>query len=68
MSELFLSLCASSQVEQSVKSSDGTVGTSYLPAGQVATQHCTLHKGSPIEETWKKNYNILNNYTLSIKN
>ena len=50
MSELFLSLCASSQVEQSVKSSDGTVGTSYLPAGQVATPHCTLHKGSPIEK------------------
>ena len=51
MSELFLSLCASSQVEQSVKSSDGTVGTSssYLH-GQVATPHCTLHKGSPIEK------------------
>ena len=62
MSELFLSLCASSQVEQSVKSSDGTVGASYLPAGQVATQHCTLCKGAPMKkETWKKNNNILNN-------
>ena len=48
MSELFLSLCANSQVECQV-SDDGTVGSTLYPCttthylhSQVGTIHCTL--------------------------